>query len=219
VFALSHLLGIELLPRIRNWKDLIFYKADPATTYHHTETLYGGSIDWELIERHWEDLLQVVLSIRAGKLSSAMLLRKLGNDSKKKRIYQVFRELGRVIRTLFLPRYLSDKPLRMQITAETNKVEAFHQFSNWLTFGQSGVIAELDPEDAEKVIKYGDILANAVMLHNVFDTTGVLRGMMQERQWVDPADLTSLSPYLTSSIKRFGDYALPTGSRQRWMTS
>ena len=28
VFALSHLLGIELLPRIRNWKDLIFYKAD-----------------------------------------------------------------------------------------------------------------------------------------------------------------------------------------------
>jgi TnpA family transposase len=211
VFALSHLLGIELLPRIRNWKDLIFYKADPATTYHHTEMLYGGSIDWALIERHWEDMLQVVLSIRAGKLSSAMLLRKLGNDSKKNRLYQVFRELGRVIRTLFLLRYLSDKPLRMQITAETNKVESFHQFSNWLTFGRSGVIAELDPEDAEKVIKYGDILANAVMLHNVFDMTGVLRGMMQERQWVDPADLTSLSPYLTSSIKRFGDYALPTG--------
>ena len=75
VFALAHLLGIELLPRIRNWKDLRFYKADAKTTYRHTERLYGGTIDWEYLERHWQDLMQVVISIQAGKISSAMLLR------------------------------------------------------------------------------------------------------------------------------------------------
>ena len=31
VFALAHLLGIRLMPRIRNWKDLIFYRPDRET--------------------------------------------------------------------------------------------------------------------------------------------------------------------------------------------
>jgi hypothetical protein len=35
------------------------------------------------------------LSIKAGKISSAMLLRKLGNYSRKNRLYKAFRELGR----------------------------------------------------------------------------------------------------------------------------
>ena len=33
-------LGIELLPRIRNWKDLVFYKADARRTYKHIEGLF-----------------------------------------------------------------------------------------------------------------------------------------------------------------------------------
>jgi TnpA family transposase len=37
VFALSHLLGIQLMPRIRNWKDLKFYRPNKETTYTHLE--------------------------------------------------------------------------------------------------------------------------------------------------------------------------------------
>ena len=33
VFALSYLLGIQLMPRIRNWQDLIFYRPDKETVY------------------------------------------------------------------------------------------------------------------------------------------------------------------------------------------
>jgi TnpA family transposase len=36
-----------------------------------------------LIETHWSDLMRVVLSIRAGKLSSVALLRRLRHDSRK----------------------------------------------------------------------------------------------------------------------------------------
>jgi TnpA family transposase len=31
VFGLAHLLGVELMPRIRNWKDLRFYRPDKNT--------------------------------------------------------------------------------------------------------------------------------------------------------------------------------------------
>jgi TnpA family transposase len=87
----------------------------------------------------------------------------MSNYSRKNRLYQAFRELGRVVRTTFLLDYISDMELREQITATTNKVEAYNGFSKWLFFGGDGVIADNDPEEQEKVIKYNDLVANAVM--------------------------------------------------------
>ena len=88
-------------------------------TYAHIDPLFRDTIDGQLLETHWPDLLRVVLSIKAGKVSSSMLLRKLGHYSHKNRLYQAFRELGRVVRTVFLLRYISDLNLREQITAST----------------------------------------------------------------------------------------------------
>ncbi|MEX5713654.1 Tn3 family transposase [Parafrankia sp. FMc6] len=45
------------------------------------------------------------------------LLRRLGHDSRKNRLYRAFRELGRAVRTLVLLRYLSEPELRESITA------------------------------------------------------------------------------------------------------
>src|SRR5205807_1899208 len=64
VFGLAHLLGIKLMPRIRNWKDLRFFRPTKETRYKHIENLFSDTIDWDLIETHWQDLLQVVLSIK-----------------------------------------------------------------------------------------------------------------------------------------------------------
>jgi TnpA family transposase len=208
VFALAHLLGIKLMPRIRNWQDLVLYRSSPERTYTHLDALFTDVIDWQLIETHWQDLLQVVLSIKAGKISSAMLLRKLGNDSRKNRLYQAFRELGRVVRTVFLLQYLSDPQLRQQITDRTNKVEAYNGFAKWLFFGGEGIIAENDPEEQEKMIKYNDLVANAVIFHNVIDQSRILTELRAEGFPVAEEDVQALSPYLTLHIKRFGEYIL-----------
>ncbi len=69
----------------------------------------------------------MVLSISTGKISSSVLLRKLGNYSRKNRLYKAFRELGRVVRTVFLLEYISDAKLRKQIQAATNKVESYYE--------------------------------------------------------------------------------------------
>ncbi len=208
VFALAYLLGIKLMPRIRNWHDLVFFRPTKETTYQHIDALFKEVVDWELIEIHWKDLLRVVLSIKAGKISSSTLLRKLGNYSRKNRLYQAFRELGRVVRTAFLLSYISDLELRDQITATTNKVEAYNGFSKWLFFGGEGIIADNDPEEQEKVIKYNDLVANAVIFHNVVDQTRILRELKEEGFPVTREDVATLSPYVTSHIKRFGDYII-----------
>ncbi len=68
VFALSYLLGIKLMPRIRNIKALKFYRPTKDTVYQHINALFSDAIDWSLIETHWQDLMRVVLSIQSGKM-------------------------------------------------------------------------------------------------------------------------------------------------------
>ncbi len=145
VFALATLFGFDLMPRIRNFKDLIFFRPGEHLIYPHTDALFGergrNVIDWKLIERHWQDLMQVAISISEGRLSSATLMRRLRSNSRKNRIYKVFREVGRSVRTVALLRYLADPQLRARITAATNKVESYNGFSHWLAFGNNGVLA------------------------------------------------------------------------------
>ena len=102
------------------------------------------------------------------------MLRKLGNYSRKNRLYKAFQELGRVIRTVFLLQYISDSDLRQQITAVTNKVESYNGFSKWFFFGGNAIIPYNDPEEQEKVIKYNGLIANAVIFHNAVDLTEIL---------------------------------------------
>jgi TnpA family transposase len=82
------------------------------------------NVDWNLIETYLSDMLRIILSIKSGRISASTILRRLGAYSRKSRLYQAFCELGRVIRTGFLLRYLSDPELRSTIQGATNKSEA-----------------------------------------------------------------------------------------------
>ncbi|MDM4723505.1 transposase [Micromonospora sp. WMMA1363] len=211
VYALAHLCGFELMPRVRNWKDLNFYRVSATSRFLHIEALFGepgrNVIDWDLIERHYDDLMRVVLSVAAGKISSVTLLRRLSTYSRRNNFYKAFREVGRVIRTIQLLRYLSDPQLRRRTTAATNKVESYNNFSAWCRFGNEGRVRDNDPAEQEKHIKFSTLLTNAVIFHTTLDMMSVLRQLAAEGWEITPEDLAVLSPYQTMRINRFGVYA------------
>jgi len=200
------------MPRIRNWKDVKLFKPDKNTKCKNIDGLFTDTIDWDLIETHWQDMMQVVLSIHKGKMSSSKLLRKLGNYSKKNRLYQAFQELGYVIRTLFLLDYISDVELRETITAQTNKVEAYNGFSDWCSFGNDILVASNDENEMEKAVKYNSILTNAVMLQNVSDMTEIIAKLIDEGHNITKEDMSYLCPYWTSHLKRFGNIVMDLNS-------
>ena len=98
---------------------------DKSIRYQHIDVLFGDEIDWDLIATHARDMIQVVLSIQAGRVMPSMLLRKLGTYNRKSLLYRAFRELGRVERTLFLLRFISSAEVRRVIRAETTKIETY----------------------------------------------------------------------------------------------
>ena len=211
VFGLAHLCGFELLPRIRNWKDYDLYRPSGDATYEHIDTLFGepgkNVINWKLIETHWPDLMRVVLSIRAGKLSSVALLRRLRHDSRKNKLYRAFRELGRVIRTIVLLRYLSEPELRDSIAVLTNRMESFNAFCQWLQFGNP-TLGDNDPEHLEKLVKFNELLANCMIYNTTVDLTNLVNELVDEGHTIRRDDLGTISPYITSKTRRFGDWVV-----------
>jgi TnpA family transposase len=150
--------------------------------------------------------MRVVLSIQEGRISSDVLLRRLSTYSRRNSFYKAFREIGRVIRTVQLLRFLSDSQLRRRTTAETNKVESCNKFSAWCRFGNHGVIADNDPEEQEKILKFSTLLTNVVIFHTTLDMMMVIRELLAEGWTIALEDLAVLSPYL-ARIQRFGVYA------------
>jgi TnpA family transposase len=208
VFGLSYLLGIDLRPRIRNWGDLKLLRPTLSSAYEFIEPLFKGVADWALIKTHWKDLMRVMLSIKAGKLMPSTLLKKLNSYGGKNRLYKAFQALGNVIRTLFLLRYVSEPELRQETTACTNIVEQYHQFVDWVFFAKAGLITDNDPLEQEKRLHYLDLVANAIILQNTVDLSQAIQIVSDQGFPVTTELLAGLSPYLTSKIKRYGDYIL-----------
>jgi TnpA family transposase len=210
VFALAFLLGIDLMPRIRNIKDLIFFKPSRQAKYENIQPLFRGEVvDWDLIERHYEDMLRVAVSIKAGMITPSTLLRRLGSKSRKGKLYFAFRELGRAIRTTFLLRYISDPQLRRTIHAATNKSEEFNQFAQWAFFGGQGVIAENVRHEQRKVIKYNHLVANMLILNNVHRMSKILSDLQRSGKFkIDARLAAALSPYRTIHLNRYGVYPM-----------
>jgi TnpA family transposase len=155
VFGLAALLGMTLMPRRRTWTDVTFSRVDCATSYTPIDALFTQVVDWDVSERHWHDMMQVVLSMLAGTVLPSMLLQKLGVYSRQSSLSKAFSELGRVERPLFLLEYMSNATRRQHIRAETTKVESSHQFTDWMAFG-GPVLRTGNPVEPEKRIKYRD---------------------------------------------------------------
>ncbi|MEU2790335.1 Tn3 family transposase [Streptomyces sp. NPDC007100] len=177
----------------------------------HIDVLFGEAgknvIDFDLIDSQFRHLMKVAVSVREGAISSSTLLKRLRSGFKKNATYAAYREVGRVIRTVQLLRYLSDPALRRRVTAATNKTEAFNGFSQWIGFGNRGVIADNDPVEQEKAVKFNALLTNAVIFHNALDIAEIVRQLLEEGWTIEPEDLAHISPYLAEHINRFGEYS------------
>lgn len=208
VFALAYLLGIKLMPRIRNWQDLAFLRPTAKSKYTHIDTLFSGVVNWALIAEYLPDMMRVAMSVKAGKIKASTILRKLGTNSRKNKLFQAFHELGTALRTGFLLQYLNDEELRATIQAATNKSESFNRFAKWLAFGGEGVIPSNDRDEQRKFIKYNHLVANCLIFYNVFEMSRILHELMQEGYTFSPEAIAALSPYSTEHINRLGRYHL-----------
>ena len=144
---------------------------------------------------------------------ASTLLRKLGTNSRKNKLFKAFHALGAAVRTGFLMEYIHDIKLRSTIQAGTNKSESFNAFVKWIAFGDLGRLTTNNRAEQRKRIQYNQLVANCMILHNVSEMSRVLNELAQEGKRFTADCLAHLNPYISEPFIRLGQYQLDMDRR------
>jgi hypothetical protein len=70
------------------------------------------------------------------------------------------------------------------------------------------LIGHNDPDYQERVVKFNELVANAAIFCTALDITDAANALAAEGWPVDTDDLATVSPYITRTIRRFGNWVV-----------
>ena len=211
VFALTHLLGFDFCPRIRDLKDRKLYLPSKMS-YTTLDPMIGGVLNLRLIRSQWDEILRLAYSIQKGHVSASLILRKLASYPKQNTLALALREFGRMVRTGFLLRWMQDPALRKRNQIGLNKGESRNALARALSFYRHGELRE--PKAEKQLFRASglNLVVSAITLWNTVYLDQAVKELRDE-QSIDESLIQHLTPCLWSHINLSGDYTWPDESK------
>jgi TnpA family transposase len=150
-FAFSFLLGFELLPRLKEIRKekLNSPGIGKVGDYPNLQPIMDKAINWQLIKEQYDEMVKCAVAIKTRTADAEAILRRFTKDNLSHPTYKAFLELGRVLKTIFLCRYLRSEALRREIHEGLNVIENWNSVNSFIHFGQNSKIVSNNLEDQE----------------------------------------------------------------------
>ncbi len=168
IFAVTHLLGISFAPRIKNLKKQNLYMfrarrgADRATWAIKPEQY----VDPDSIITDWDDVLRLVATIKLKESTASDIFRRLNSYSRQHSLYAALKAFGRIIKSMFILRYIDDVELRMAIENLLNRIELGNRFTRAIAVGNPREFSAGDKEEQEIGETCNRLIKNAIVCWN-----------------------------------------------------
>jgi TnpA family transposase len=164
VFILCTMLGFRFCPRLRDFPDRRLACIEPVTAYTDLQPILGRRIRADVIREHWDEIVRLVASLKAGTVLPSAMLKRLTAYQRQNQLDLALQELGRIERTLFMLDWLESPPLRQLCQAGLNKSEQRHALAQVICTFKQGRIADRG-QDAQQYRASGLNLVIAAIVY------------------------------------------------------
>ena len=184
VFGVSHLLGFSFAPRLKQLSKHRLYSFEKRKVYENLgyKILPKLYIDTKLIEDNWDDILRFVATIKLKYTTASQLFKRLNSYSKQHPLYQALKEFGKIIKTLFILRYIDDVELRQAIEKQLNKIEHAHRFAKAVAFANNQEFSQGEKELQNVAADCRRLIENSIICWNYLYLTNKLTEMQNDHQ-------------------------------------
>lgn len=184
VFGVTHLLGFSFAPRLKQLSKHRLYSFEKRKVYETLgyKILPKLYIDTKLIEDNWDDILRFVATIKLKHTTASQLFKRLNSYSKQHPLYQALKEFGKIIKTLFILKYIDDVELRQAIEKQLNKIEHAHRFAKAVAFANNQEFSQGEKELQNVAADCRRLIENSIICWNYLYLTNKLTEMPDEHQ-------------------------------------
>lgn len=207
-FAFCRLLGFELMPRLKDISRQKLHKAEAGQVFVNLEHVMAPrTINWELIEEWLDAMVKHAVAMKLGMADAESLLRRFTRNNIQHPLYKALFELGKVIKTIFLCRYLASEELRQEVHEGLNVVESWNSTNGFIFYGKAGELATNRRENQEISLLCLHLLQASL----VYINTLMIQRVLGDPEWLGrmtARDLAALSPLLTLHINPYGRFEL-----------
>ena len=168
IFGTMHLLGFSYAPRIKNLKRqrLYTFKSRRVWDRAQVKVAPSGYIDTQIIEDNWDDILRFIATIKLKETTASEIFRRLNSYSKQHTLYRALKTFGKIIKSIFILRYIDDLELRQAIEKQLNKIENSQQFSRAVSIGNPREFTQPDKQEQEVAEGCKRLIKNAITCWN-----------------------------------------------------
>ena len=166
IFAFFDLLGFMFSPRIRDLGNQNLYRYNKDIHYKKIDEILKGSINTKKIFKQWDTFLRIMASLKLGWVTASLFISKLQSQPKQSSLTKALQEYGRLVKSIYIPRYICREEQQRRVSLQLNKGEALHSLRQWLMFAEEGQIKKSQLQDQANQASALTLVTNAIIVWN-----------------------------------------------------